>query len=50
MAPLRSFEEFWPFYVSQHLHPTNQRFGVADRQALLRDEGRDFHLLLATGE
>lgn len=20
-----SFEEFWPFYVSQHLHPTNQR-------------------------
>jgi hypothetical protein len=20
-----TFEEFWPFYVSQHLHPTNQR-------------------------
>lgn len=20
-----SFEEFWPFYVSQHLNPTNQR-------------------------
>ena len=25
MQRLRSFEEFWPFYVSQHLHPTNQR-------------------------
>jgi hypothetical protein len=22
--PLRSYEEFWPFYVSQHLHPTNR--------------------------
>ena len=24
-ARLRSFEEFWPFYVSQHLDPVNQR-------------------------
>jgi hypothetical protein len=24
-ARLRSFEEFWPFYVAQHLSPINQR-------------------------
>jgi hypothetical protein len=24
-ARLRSFEEFWPFYVSQHLDPVNRR-------------------------
>jgi len=22
--PPRSFEEFWPFYVAQHLHPANR--------------------------
>ncbi len=24
MQPLRSFEEFWPYYVSQHLDPANR--------------------------
>jgi hypothetical protein len=23
--PIRSYEEFWPFYVSQHLDETNRR-------------------------
>lgn len=22
---LESYEQFWPFYVSQHLHPTNRK-------------------------
>jgi hypothetical protein len=29
MARLKSFEEFWPFYVEQHSAPTNQRLHVA---------------------
>lgn len=28
-ARLRSFEEFWPFYVAQHLSPINQRLHFA---------------------
>jgi hypothetical protein len=24
VSPLRSFEQFWPFYVSQHLDPRNR--------------------------
>jgi hypothetical protein len=24
-AKLRTYEEFWPFYVAQHSHPTNRR-------------------------
>ena len=25
MERLRSYEEFWPYYVAQHRHPTTQR-------------------------
>jgi hypothetical protein len=25
MNKIETYEEFWPFYVSQHLHPTNRQ-------------------------
>ncbi len=29
MTPMRSFEEFWPYYVSQHLDPVNRALHFA---------------------
>jgi hypothetical protein len=33
--PLASFDEFWPFYVAQHLHPVNRALHVAGTAAAL---------------
>ena len=30
-----SYEEFWPFYVSQHRHPTNRRLHFAGTSLVL---------------
>jgi hypothetical protein len=35
MNPPRSFAEFWPFYVSQHLNPTCRRLHFAGTTLVL---------------
>jgi hypothetical protein len=34
-ARFESYEQFWPFYVSQHLHATNQRLHFAGTSLVL---------------
>jgi hypothetical protein len=34
-TPLRSYEEFWPLYVSQHLHPVNRALHFAGTTLVL---------------
>jgi hypothetical protein len=34
-SPIRSYEEFWPFYVSQHLDETNRRLHFLGTLAVL---------------
>jgi hypothetical protein len=35
VGPLRSFEQFWPFYVSQHLDPRNRTLHIVGTTGVL---------------